>query len=81
MLSAISLTLALFVTAASAGKRGLAWPWCMSPSQSLTLTYANFHSQTMVDCKLESCTHSTRSHNCFRDPGVLNNGQGQVVAM
>ncbi|KAK7442068.1 hypothetical protein VKT23_016344 [Stygiomarasmius scandens] len=43
----LSLALALFTTAASAGKRGLAWPF----------------------------------YNAPLDPGVLNNGQGQVVAI
>ncbi|KAF5372533.1 hypothetical protein D9758_005147 [Tetrapyrgos nigripes] len=43
----LSIALALFTTAASAGKRGLAWP---------------FYNQPL-------------------DPGVLNNGQGQVVAI
>ncbi|THU95972.1 hypothetical protein K435DRAFT_665355 [Dendrothele bispora CBS 962.96] len=44
---ALALSLALFATAASAGKRGLAWPFYNSPL----------------------------------DPRVLNNGQGQVVAI
>ncbi|KAF9055530.1 hypothetical protein BDZ89DRAFT_23400 [Hymenopellis radicata] len=47
MKSTLALTLTFFVTAASAGKRGLAWPW----------------------------------YNAPLDPGVLNNGQGQVVAI
>ena len=58
---------ALCASAVSAGKRGLAWPWCM-------WTFL-FYAHIRADATL------FHIDNGQLDPGVLNNGQGQVVAM
>ncbi|THU85829.1 hypothetical protein K435DRAFT_868898 [Dendrothele bispora CBS 962.96] len=67
---ALALSLALFTTAASAGKRGLAWPFCTLSS-----------SPSSVSTPHEPDFSSTSTDNAPLDPGVLNNGQGQVVAI
>lgn len=57
------VALAMSISLAQAGKRGLAWPWCTSCSTLI---------QQVAD---------QRTVNGSLDPGVLNNGDGEVVAM
>ena len=60
------VALAMSVSLAQAGKRGLAWPWCAHSFVQLAWSFS------MLTLSLD---------NSPLDPGVLNNGDGQVVAM
>ena len=75
--------LALFTAAAQAGKRGLTWPWCKLP-------YATPLAEGCTDHLVLSQQPPVSIHSSsllkplltlYSDPGVFNNGDGQVVAM
>ena len=75
--------LVLFTASAQAGKRGLTWPWCKRP-------YATPFAEGCADHLVCSQQPSVNIHSSsllkpiltpYSDPGVFNNGDGQVVAM
>ena len=75
--------LALFTAAAQAGKRGLTWPWCKLPHVTALMEGCTDHlvcsQQPPVNIHTSPLPKPILTPHS--DPGVFNNGDGQVVAM